>query len=293
MSMAFCGAAMMSAVAVAVVVLGTVHGARPRAAAAYVIAAAVHLGVAGLVVGALVLIVRGWSSVLQPVAGVILFALAVHLWPRPATLAPGPLVLEREQAPEMFRLLDRTADAAGARHVDLVHLTAEFAVRVETTGPRRRRRVLLLGHPLWLVNGPRQRATAVADALVCQAHDLRGAPLIDSALGILRRASSLAGRPPASDHAVDVLLRPSALSRYGDELSAAAGRFTVRTCMVDWTLFGPALTPARAEVMESELREPARALAEAIIRGDHPATTPSEDTPWVSVSRSGASLRAS
>ncbi|MER5876185.1 M48 family metallopeptidase [Streptomyces sp. NPDC001910] len=238
----------ISGVAVVLVLVGTVIGlvtgpASRRwlaSAGAYVIAAAVLLGVAGLVTTGAFLILQGWSSVLQPTAGVVLLVCAVYVWPRPGKLRPGQPALGREQAPELFALVDHIADAAGAGHVDMVQLSTDFSVRVAAVGAGRRR-VLFLGYPLWAVHGHRQRVAAIAYALVYQAHDIRNTPLIDSARAVLRRVSWLSGRPPESDAAADQLLKPSALSRYGDELSTAAGQFSSRTRIADWTLLTPAL----------------------------------------------------
>ncbi|MET8038769.1 M48 family metallopeptidase [Streptomyces sp. NPDC005345] len=242
MGLAVSGVAVVLVLVGAVVGLGTGRVSRHWLASgwAYLIAAAVLLGVAGLVTSGVLLIVKGWSTVLQPAAGVLLLACAVYVWPRPAKLTPNRSTLGRKQAPELFALVDRVADAAGVEHVDIIQLTAEFSVRVAALGARRRR-VLFLGYPLWAVQGHRQRVAAIAHALVYQAHDIRSTPLIDSARAVLRRVSSLSGRPPESDAAVDQLLKPSALSRYGDELSTAAGQFTSRTRIADWTLLTPAL----------------------------------------------------
>ncbi|MFC5219985.1 M48 family metallopeptidase [Streptomyces coerulescens] len=199
----------------------------------------------------------------QPAVGLVLLALGGYLWPRPARLARGPLTLERKQAAELFELLDRLADAAGVRRVDVVQLDVGFSVRVATFGVRRRR-VLFLGYPLWTVYGRQQRLAAVAHALVRQAHDIRDDAVIDAALDTLRRASTLASRPPASDDAADQLLRPSALSRYGDEMTTAASQFISRTRLVDWTLWVPGLAArgtrrlllraARSAVRDAERR---------------------------------------
>ncbi|OQQ19908.1 hypothetical protein B0675_24715 [Streptomyces sp. M41(2017)] len=242
MSLSMSGAALVLVLVGAVIGLGTGQASRRRLASAwaYLIAAAVLLGVVGLLVTGALLIVRGWSTVLQPAAGMVLLACAVYVWPRPAKLRPNRSTLGRKQAPELFALVDRVADAAGVAHVDVIQLSTELSVRVVAVGVRRRR-VLLLGYPLWVVQARRQRVAAIAHALVHQAHDICSTPLIDSARAVLRRISSLSGRPPESDAAVDQLLKPSALSRYGDELSTAAGQFTSRTRVADWTLLLPAL----------------------------------------------------
>ncbi|QEV70368.1 hypothetical protein CP983_29510 [Streptomyces chartreusis] len=224
------------------VALLTVRDARRRAAsaAAYVIAVGVHLGVAGLAAGGALFIVLGWDSVVQPVVGVVLLALAGYLWPRPAKPAPGRLVLERTQAVELFALLDRISHAAGVRRIDVVQLDTRFSLRVAAFGVRRRR-VLVLGYPLWVVTGWQQRMAAIAHALVRQAHDIRSDAVIETAVETLCRASHLAGRPSSSDDAADQLLRPSALSRYGDEMTTAAGKFASRTRALDWALWVPGL----------------------------------------------------
>lgn len=236
-------------------------GQAAAAVAAYVIAAAVHLGVAGLMTGGVLLILLGWDTVVQPAVGVVLLVLAAYLCPRPATWAPNRLTLARQQAPELFGLLDRAADAAGARRIDAVRLNADFSTGVTTAGARRRR-VLLLGYPLWVGYGRQQRVAAVVHALARQAHDIRGDAMVDAALVTLRRASLLAGRPPVSEGAADLLLKPNALTRHGDGMTTAAGQFATRTRLVDWALWVPGLIARGTELLLLRAARPSARSAE-------------------------------
>lgn len=138
---------------------GGAAGAPRRDAAAlgaYAVAAAVHLVTVALAVAGLLLIVLGWHTVVQPVAGVALLALAVLLRPRLAELPDDAPVLRRADAPRLYALLDEIADEAGTRRIDAVVVVAHPNAAVWTYGVRRRR-VLEIGLGLWEILTPQQR----------------------------------------------------------------------------------------------------------------------------------------
>lgn len=115
-------------------------------AAAYGVACLVHLATAGLLISGLLLIVLGFTTVVQPLLGLVLLAFAAQLRPRFAGLTSDLPTLRRGEAPALFTLLDAIADEVGVRRVDTVRIGAGFDVRVSTFGIRRRR-LLELGLP--------------------------------------------------------------------------------------------------------------------------------------------------
>lgn len=118
---------------------GPAHGrAGAATAAAYGIACLVHLLTAGLLTGGLLLIVLGFETVVQPVVGLVMLALAGSLRPRFARLDPDLPALRRADAPALYELLDRIADTVGVRRLDAVQVGTDFTVRAGAYGIRRR-----------------------------------------------------------------------------------------------------------------------------------------------------------
>ncbi|QTT72045.1 M48 family metallopeptidase [Streptomyces mobaraensis NBRC 13819 = DSM 40847] len=150
---------------------------RPRRDAATVAAFALALLVHGVTVAVAVagvlLIVLGWSTVVQPVIGVVALAVSVVLWPRPARLPRNAPVLYRADAPELFALIDEVGAGVGTAGVDAVVVDARFNAAVTAYGYRGRR-VLFLGLPLWRVLSPRERVALLGHELGHFAHgDIR------------------------------------------------------------------------------------------------------------------------
>lgn len=131
---------------------------------AWTIALAVHgvtLALAGL--GCLLVAAHPWG-VLGAGLGVLLPALAWVLRPRRNRLPTDRPVLGRSEAPELFALIDEVADAVGCPGVDAVALCPDFNAAIWTLGVRRRR-VLLLGVPLWEIATPQQRIALLGHEL--------------------------------------------------------------------------------------------------------------------------------
>ncbi|MFF3845778.1 M48 family metalloprotease [Streptomyces sp. NPDC002328] len=192
--------------------------------AAYGLAGLVHVGTAGLLIGGLLLVVLGWSTVVQPLIGLLMIGLAVQVRPRFGRPGPDLPTLERDDAPSLFALLDSIADAAGVRRIDIVQLSGEFTVRASLAGVRRRR-LLELGLPLWETFTPQQRVAAVAHELGhFAAADVRRGALVGTAFGVLRSGAELTRSRAASEPVFTV----SATSRRADEVLVAASRFAAR-----------------------------------------------------------------
>ncbi|GAA1935004.1 M48 family metallopeptidase [Kitasatospora viridis] len=124
--------------------------------AAVLIAGLVHLWTLAVLAGSLWLL-------LQPAAplkglGVVGLALAWLLRPRLGRWRRDPAALDRDRAPALYALLDRTADQLGTRRPDRIRITGAWNASYRRAGLRRRVEVTL-GLPLWTVlTGPERIA---------------------------------------------------------------------------------------------------------------------------------------
>ncbi|MFD5074273.1 M48 family metallopeptidase [Streptomyces sp. NPDC058371] len=149
---------------------------------AHTLALAVHGSTVALAVGGALLVVLGWSTVSQPVIGVVLILLAIALRPRFASLPDNAPVLHKTDAPRLFALVDEVAAAVGTTGVHAVVIGPESNASVGLVGVRQRR-VLYLGLALWEVLTPQQRVALLGHELGHYAHgDLRHAKIVGSAL---------------------------------------------------------------------------------------------------------------
>ncbi len=122
-------------------------------------AALLFLGTLGI------LALGGWvsryafpSMALLP--GVLLILIGVELRPRFGRVNRTLWTVNRADAPGLFALLDRTAEAAGVRPPQIVQVDTVFTASITVVGIRRRR-VLLLGPPLWASLPPQQRVAVL------------------------------------------------------------------------------------------------------------------------------------
>lgn len=124
-----------------------------------------------LVAGIWLCTVRFPSPMLLP--GVLLILLAVELRPRFGRLPRHVTVLDPGAAPELHRLVARVADAVGAPMPQVICLAeSEFNASAGKIGLRRRR-VLIIGVPLWEALGPQQRVALLGHEL---GHFVNGDP---------------------------------------------------------------------------------------------------------------------
>nr|BFE72055.1 hypothetical protein GCM10020092_053560 [Actinoplanes digitatis] len=129
--------------------------------------------------------------------GVALLGVAVALRPRLGRVRDDLHLLDRDEAPELWALVDRVAVASGAPVPHLVGLDSSFGAYTTTVGLRRRR-VLCLGAPLWSVLDPQERVALVGHELGHFVNgDLRRGPLTQVALSTLGRLAVLTR--PADD----------------------------------------------------------------------------------------------
>ncbi|MBT2383288.1 M48 family metallopeptidase [Streptomyces sp. ISL-11] len=159
---------------------------RPRRDAATVAAVALALLVHGmtvaLTVAGVLLVVLGWSTVVQPLIGVVALVMAAVLFPRPARLRKNTPVLYRADAPGLFGLIDEVAAGVGTAGVHAVLVDEDFNASVTTYGFRRRR-VLTLGLGIWRVLSPQERVALLGHELGHFAHgDIRYGAITGEAL---------------------------------------------------------------------------------------------------------------
>lgn len=141
---------------------GSSGGRKGAGLLAYAIALAVHgltcvlaaVGVWGLI--------AGWGG-LGMVFGLFFLAMAWSLRPRLNRLSDDDRVLLRDEAPELYALIDEIAAAQGTRGVDAVVVDVQANASVTHLGLRRR--LLTLGLPLWEVLSPQQRIALLGHEL--------------------------------------------------------------------------------------------------------------------------------
>ncbi|MGW9033103.1 M48 family metallopeptidase, partial [Streptomyces sp. NPDC055722] len=130
---------------------------------AFAIALAVHGVTVALVFGGLWWLVRGWGG-MGMVLGLLLLGVAWPFRPRAARLPKTDSVLHRDDAPELYALVDEVARVVGTRGVDEVRVDAQVNASVMTHAVRGRR-LLTLGLPLWEILTPQQRIAPLGHEL--------------------------------------------------------------------------------------------------------------------------------
>lgn len=151
--------------------------------AAYTLAILIHATTLTLLVGGVLLVAR------LDLVGILLgiFALDLAWLTRPRFPQPprDAQTLTRETAPELFHLLDEIAARVRAPQVELVIVDGAVNAAYATYGMRRRR-VVHLGYPLWLVLSPQERVALLAHELAHSSNgDARQGLVVGTALGTL------------------------------------------------------------------------------------------------------------
>lgn len=212
---------------------------RPRWSAAHAAALVVLAGFAGLVAVGVWLCVSDFPGVGLAV-GVVVLAAAYHVRPRFGNLPDGVTMLMSDEAPELRALVARVAARLGTRAPDLICLSEAYAADAFHVGPTRRR-VLVLGLPLWLSLSAQQRVALLGHEL---GHFVNGDPrrgvLIRPVYGALR-----AGRWPLAPLrlAFAVLVQRSGqrAEYYADALAARVGGSRAAIELIDLAVLGDAV----------------------------------------------------
>ncbi|MFJ5259461.1 M48 family metallopeptidase [Streptomyces sp. NPDC088387] len=135
---------------------------------AYALALAVHSVTLVLAVCG-VWLLAGVGGGFGITAGLVLLAFAWSLRPRLVRMPEDGVVLRRDEAPELYALIDEVGRVVGTRGVDVVVVNGEINAGVSVLGLRRR--MLVVGLPLWEVLAPRERIALLGHEL---AHFVNG-----------------------------------------------------------------------------------------------------------------------
>ncbi|MGW2154839.1 M48 family metallopeptidase [Nonomuraea sp. NPDC001699] len=137
-------------------------------AAGYALAALVHLlPFAFLAIG--VYLVTRFTILSVPI-GLIVIDLAWLTRPRPVRVPGGAETLTRQNAPRLYELIDRIGAEVGAPRTDLVVLSGAVNAAFTTYGWRRRP-LVEIGYPLWMLLTPAERVSVLAHEM---AHSRNG-----------------------------------------------------------------------------------------------------------------------
>lgn len=173
-------------------------GITPAFVVLVVVSLVVTLATAGAAVGGVLLIISG-NAVLA-FFGALLIGIAVVLRPRLGRLKPirkGFDEVTRDQAPELFALIERAAAAVGTQMVDMVFVGPDWNAFAGRYGLRRKR-VLMVGVPMWVTLRPQERVALVGHELGHFVNrDLRRGLLTQPACTIFAQLASLF-RPDAA-----------------------------------------------------------------------------------------------
>ncbi|WP_241740779.1 M48 family metallopeptidase [Streptomyces sp. L2] len=150
---------------------------------ALVLALVVHAVTVALAVGGLWCLVPVRNR-FDTLLGIFLLAMAAVLRPRFRRLT-GRHPLFRDEAPELFALVDEIARTVGTRGVDAIAVDHKVNAGVSAFGVRGRR-LLTLGLPLWETLSPRQRIALLGHELGHYANgDTRRGDLLGTAFETL------------------------------------------------------------------------------------------------------------
>ncbi len=165
--------------------------------AAFVLATAVNLVTVALTVAGVWLVAAGanWP---QRLAGGLALVLALVLRPRPGKMPKH--AVNRSAAPVLHALVDRVAAVTGIRRVDAIAVDQGYGSRCVRVGLRRRR-VLVLGLPLWEVLTGDQRLALLGHDLGRSAGTGLSTAWIETALDGLSTWADVVRSSPEADKA--------------------------------------------------------------------------------------------
>ncbi|NRQ37357.1 M48 family metalloprotease [Nonomuraea sp. NN258] len=143
-------------------------GARVARWASYALAGVVHLLPPALLALGAYLLTR-FTLLTAPIALVVI-DLAWLIRPRTGRFPADAEPLTRQDAPHLFELLDRIGAESGAPRADVVAISGQVNASFGVYGARRRR-LVEIGYPLWLILTPEERVALLAHEM---AHSSNG-----------------------------------------------------------------------------------------------------------------------
>jgi Zn-dependent protease with chaperone function len=162
----------------------------PARVAVVVVSAGLLVAIVAMFAGGLLMIATDFPS-LAIVPGALLVLIAIVMRPRFGRIDPLADRLSPQQAPTLFGLIGRVAAATGAPEPQLVVVDRRYNAAASAVGLRRRR-VLVLGLPLWMILPAKQRVALLAHELGHFANgDIRRGPLTQLAFTTVGTAAAL------------------------------------------------------------------------------------------------------
>ncbi|QNE18921.1 M48 family metalloprotease [Kribbella qitaiheensis] len=180
---------------------GTVHRASWDAArlTAYLLSALLLLVPLTAFLGGIALLLFYRPLWLSIAFAVVAFCLAILFRPRMHGLSDDAQPLHRADAPSLYAVLDRLAEAIGTQPVHLVVVDAEPNIWFARIGWRFRP-VVGIGVPAWIALGPQERVAVLAHELGHGKHgDARHGFVVDAAETILAEIQETFSTQPLDD----------------------------------------------------------------------------------------------
>ncbi|MCC5580560.1 M48 family metalloprotease [Microtetraspora sp. AC03309] len=157
----------------------------PARIASYALATIVHLFAVSLTLAGVWLLASTWPSPFGIALGIAVLAFAYLVRPRLGRVRKDALTLTRQEAPTLYDLLDRVAGEIGAPPVDIVVVDGDLNACFATVGLRRRH-MLTIGLPLWLILDRAERVALLGHELAHSTNgDSRHGLYVGSALNTL------------------------------------------------------------------------------------------------------------
>jgi Zn-dependent protease with chaperone function len=132
--------------------------------AAWLVSALVHLLSLGCLAAGLYLLIAHWPNIFAIIFGALLLLIAWALRPRQNRLDDDETVLSRAEYPQLYALSDSVAAAIKAPPLDGIVINETFNAWFGRFGWRRRR-VMALGLPLWVILTAEERVSLVGHEL--------------------------------------------------------------------------------------------------------------------------------
>lgn len=163
--------------------------------AVWATSALVHLVTLALLVAAVLTLLASGPLVIRLIIAAFLLGMFLVVQPvRRRTAMPGGLVLDRDNAPRLFGLIDQVATSAKSKPVSRVLVSGRY--NAAYLKDRRRRPTIEIGVPLWVVLSPQERVAMLGHEIGHRVNgDLRDQAFVAYAIDSLRNWLSLVRSP--------------------------------------------------------------------------------------------------
>lgn len=124
----------------------------------------IHALTLGLLIFGLYLVIAHFPNFFALIVGGICIALAWTLRPRLGKLPENAIILSAQQAPQLYALFQRVADAIGAKRPDMIVVDHHYNASFRRVGWKNDH-VITLGLPLWMALEPQERVALLGHEL--------------------------------------------------------------------------------------------------------------------------------